>query len=105
MHSQLTDPSFAHSMSTPHPAPQGVPSESVPERPEGASAAQITAIAAENRELRAELDQIRAERGRLLDLQRQVMQLLGTTRTEKIIHDLRNLLNERDLLKALADEM
>jgi hypothetical protein len=76
-----------------------------PSEVEAAPAAQITAIAAENRDLRAQLDQARADRSRLLDAQRRVMELLGTANPDKILHDLRNLLNERDLLKALVDEM
>ena len=100
---------FSGSMDT-----QPIPPESLHERREpardpseveAAPAAQITAIAAENRDLRAQLDQLRADRSRLLDAQRRVMELLGTANPDKILHDLRNLLNERDLLKALVDEM
>jgi len=109
MHSDLMANSLSTDAMNPQPAPPGTTAESVinrADRLEGTSAAaQITALAAENRELRAELDQARADRNHLLDLQRQILQLLGTTRSEKILHDLRNLLNERDLLKALTDEM
>ena len=31
------------------------------------------------------------------------MALLGTDRADKLLHDLRNVLNERDLLKTLLD--
>ena len=31
------------------------------------------------------------------------MDLLGTRPPERLLHDLRNLLNERELFKALAD--
>lgn len=67
--------------------------------------AQVTSLLAENRELRAQLDQFRSERSRLLDAQRRVMELLGTQAPEKMLHDLRNVLNERELLKALVDEL
>lgn len=107
MHANLVagHPAFSGSMDT-----QPIPPEPLHERHEAtggeaASAAQITAVAAENRELRAQLDQARADRSRLMDAQRRIMELLGTSNPEKIVHDLRNLLNERDLLKALVDEM
>ena len=72
---------------------------------ESPSGGQITRLAAENRELQAEVQQLRADRNRLLDLHRRMMELLGTTSPEKIVHDLRNVLNERNLLKALVDEL
>ena len=71
---------------------------------EAESAGRFTAVAAENHELRAQLEQARAERHRLQDMQRRIMELLGTTNPDKLVHDLRNLLNERNLLKALMDE-
>ena len=58
---------------------------------------------AENRELRAEMEQLRADRVRMLDRQKQIMELLGTSNPERLIHDLRNLLNERALLRALSE--
>ena len=76
------------------------PGESEPSR-----GAQIAAVLAENRELKAELDQLRAERSRWRESQDRIMQLLGTKLPEKLVHDLRNVLNERDLLKALVDEL
>ena len=69
------------------------------------SAARITSILAENVELKAEVERLRAERSRTEESQRTIMQLLGTTKPEKIAHDIRNLLNERDLLKTLVDQM
>jgi hypothetical protein len=68
-----------------------------------ASPGQIAYTTAELRELRCEADRLRAERDALLDRQRQVMDLLGTRAPERLLHDLRNLLNERELFKALAD--
>lgn len=69
------------------------------------SASRITSILAENAELKAEVEQLRAERTRAIESQRTIMQLLGTAKPEKITHDIRNLLNERDLLKTLVDQM
>jgi hypothetical protein len=82
-----------------------VPSTDIP-RAEGSSAgAQIATTLAENNELRAQLEQLRAERNRLVENQRRMMEVLGVASPEKLIHDLRNVLNERDLLKALVDAM
>ena len=60
---------------------------------------------AEVHELRAQLEQLRAERNRLANTQRDIMELLGVKSPDKLMHDLRNMLNERDLLKALVDPM
>lgn len=67
------------------------------------STPQLMSALAENRELRAEMEQMRADRGRMLDRQKQIMELLGTNNPERLIHDLRNLLNERALLRALSE--
>jgi hypothetical protein len=67
------------------------------------SAGELTAQAAENQELRAEVERLRAERDRWLETQRRVMELLGTKSSQHIVHDLRNVLNERNLYKSLAD--
>ena len=67
------------------------------------SPGQIAYATAEIRELRGEVDRLRADREMLLDRQRQIMDLLGTRAPERLLHDLRNLLNERELFKALAD--
>jgi hypothetical protein len=48
--------------------------------------------------LNRELEQLRAR-------EREIMELLGTRAPEKILHDLRNVLNEVQLLRALADQM
>jgi hypothetical protein len=58
---------------------------------------------AETRDLRLELGRLRAERDKLLDTQRQVMELLNSRSPEKILHDLRNALNERELYRAVAN--
>jgi hypothetical protein len=79
------------------PAPQGDADSS--------AGAQIASALAENRELKAELDQLRAERTDWRETQGRIMQLLGSSSADKLVHDLRNVLNERDLLKALVDEL
>ena len=60
---------------------------------------------AENKQLRADLEQLRGDRDRLADIQRRVMELLASASAEKIVHDLRNVLNERELLRALVDQL
>ena len=63
----------------------------------------LTAHMAEVNQLRAQIEQLRAERARLLDVQHKVMELLDAKSPDRILHDLRNLLNERELFKALID--
>src|SRR5690242_492348 len=65
--------------------------------------AQLAALQAENMELRCELEQTRAERSRLFERQRRIMELLKTTNADHLVHDLRNLLNERELLRTLVE--
>jgi hypothetical protein len=60
-------------------------------------------IRTESEELRAQVEHLRAERDRLVQVQQQIMVLLRTARSDKIVHDLRNVLNERDLLKGMLD--
>ena len=67
--------------------------------------AQIATTLAQNHELRAEVEQLRVERNRLLETQHRIMELIGAPSPDKLVHDLRNVLNERDLLKALVDEL
>jgi hypothetical protein len=73
--------------------------------PETSSGAHIASLTAEMRELRAELEQLRAERNRLGDLQRRIMELLNVQSPERLLHDLRNVLNERQLLRMLTAGM
>jgi hypothetical protein len=68
-----------------------------------AAADVVSAVVAN--ELRADLERLKAEWSRLVDTQRRVMELLGTATPEKIVHDLRNLLNERELFKSLIDTL
>ena len=63
------------------------------------------ALLAQSPDLKAEIEQLRAERNQLAETQRRIMELLKTQSPEKIVHDLRNVLNERELLKALVDQM
>jgi hypothetical protein len=64
---------------------------------------QIAAIMAENHELRADVERLRAERARLSDIQTRLMDAIGCTSPERLVHDIRNVLNERELYRALAD--
>ena len=57
----------------------------------------------EIRELRAEIDCLRAEKARMVDTQNRLMEALGTKAPERLVHDVRNVLNERELYRALAD--
>ncbi len=38
----------------------------------------------------------------LLDRERKIMELLGTKSPDQILHDLRNILNEKELFRVLA---
>jgi len=69
------------------------------------AAAHVTNLVAQNRELRAELDQIRAERNCLAETQGKIMDLLKVKSADKLLHDIRNVLNERELLKALVGDI
>ena len=73
--------------------------------PETSAGSQIAFVLAQNKELQAEVEQLRAERNRLADMQHRIMELLATRSPDKIVHDLRNVLNERELLKALIDQL
>src|SRR5437879_2822193 len=55
--------------------------------------------------LRAELDRVRADRDRLAAQQAEIMRLLNVTNPDKLLHDIRNLLNERELFKALTETL
>lgn len=67
------------------------------------SPAALAFSSAEIRDLRAEVERLRAERDRLLEMQKRVMELIGSDRPERLVHDLRNVLNERALYRALAE--
>ena len=88
-----------------HDQPHGTYPADAPPTEATSAGAQIASTLAENRELRAEVEHLRAERHRLMETQRRIMELIGAPSAEKLVHDLRNVLNERDLLKALVDEL
>ena len=64
---------------------------------------QVATLLAENHELRAEIEQLRAERARMADIQTRLMDVLGCKYPDRLVHDVRNVLNERELYRALAD--
>jgi hypothetical protein len=63
----------------------------------------VASIVAENRELRAELDGLRAERARMAEILTRLAEVLGSKSPDRLVHDVRNVLNERELYRALAD--
>ena len=54
-------------------------------------------------QLESELGRVRAERDQLLEQQQQILMLLEAKHPDKLLHDLRNVLNERALLRSLVD--
>jgi hypothetical protein len=67
------------------------------------SAAHLTAARAQVQELTAELNRLRAERDRWQAQQAEILKLLAAKSPDRILHDLRNVLNERELFRTLAD--
>jgi hypothetical protein len=65
--------------------------------------AQMAAALAQVQELAAEVNRLRAERDRWQSQQAEIMRLLGAKSPDRIVHDLRNVLNERELFRTLAD--
>lgn len=63
----------------------------------------LASILAENRELRAELEAMRAERAKTAEILSRLTEVLGSKSPDKLVHDVRNVLNERELYRALAD--
>jgi len=61
------------------------------------------ALMAENATLRSELASVQLERTKLAETQRRIMELLNVDSPDRLVHDIRNILNERALLKALVD--
>jgi hypothetical protein len=59
--------------------------------------------AAELLALRNELERVRAERDGLREQQRTLAELLKSPNPEKIVHDVRGLLHEAQLLRTLLD--
>jgi len=67
--------------------------------------ARLACILADNRELRAELESVKADRVRMAEILARLTELLGSKSPEKLVHDLRNVLNERELYRTLADSI
>ena len=65
--------------------------------------AHLSSIVAENRELRAEVEGLRAERARMAEILARLTEVLGSKSPDRLVHDVRNVLNERELYRALAD--
>ena len=74
-------------------------------RDDGRFPPQLAGLMAENRELRGEIERLRAEREKLAETQGRMMEVLDCKSPERLVHDLRNVLNERDLYRALADTL
>ena len=53
--------------------------------------------------MEAEVQRLRDTLERLLPIHRQLMELLHADRPEQMVHHLRNVLNERDLYKVVAN--
>jgi len=83
---------------SPNPNGQGQPESS-----DDYSHVSVSGLMAENAALRAELASIQVERTKLAELQRRIMELLHVESADRLVHDVRNLLNERALLKALTE--
>ncbi len=65
--------------------------------------AQMSSILAENRELRAELETLKADRARMAEILSRLAEVLGSKSPDRLVHDVRNVLNERELYRTLAD--
>jgi hypothetical protein len=66
---------------------------------------QTRQLAGQINQLRAELARVGAERDRLARIQDEIAGLLSSQSREKVVHDLRNVLNELVLLRAVANEL
>ena len=76
----------------------GGPAPAEPER-----GAPMAAALAQVQELTAEINRLRAERDRWQAQQLEIMRLIAAKSPDRILHDLRNVLNERELFRSLAD--
>lgn len=65
--------------------------------------ARLAALVAETIGMRAEIEQLKADRRRMADIQLRLMEVLNCKSPDKLVHDVRNILNERELYRALAD--
>lgn len=59
-------------------------------------------LADRNRRLLDEIQRLKAEQKILRDRESKIMELLGTKSPDQILHDFRNMLNEKELFKVLA---
>ena len=66
---------------------------------------QIASLLGENRELRAEIQALKAERARMAEILSRLTEVIGSKSPDKLVHDVRNVLNERELYRALADSV
>ncbi len=73
--------------------------------PNATDSPEMGLFGAELRDLRLEVDRLRIERDRLADTQHRVMELLESRSPDRLLHDLRNLLNERNLLRAITNSI
>jgi hypothetical protein len=63
----------------------------------------VAALMVENAGLRSELASVHLERTKLAETQQRIMELLHVDSPDRLVHDIRNVLNERSLLKALIE--
>lgn len=63
---------------------------------------QVRTLLEENRQLREQLASLQVHVAKVEKTEREVMMLVKAPTREKIVHDLRNLLNELVLLQAIA---
>jgi len=63
----------------------------------------MSSILAENRELRAEVETLKADRARMAEILSRLTEVLGSKSADRLVHDVRNVLNERELYRTLAD--
>ncbi|HEY8665434.1 MAG TPA: hypothetical protein VIL86_02155 [Tepidisphaeraceae bacterium] len=64
---------------------------------------QITALTEENARLRADLQALQAAQAIWMGKEAEIAMLLKSTNPQKIVHDLRNVLNELALLNSVLD--
>lgn len=69
---------------------------------ESSTSPQSLLLLARNRELSRQIESLQAERRVLLDRQQNVMDLISASSPDQLLHDLRNVLNERELFRVLA---
>ena len=58
----------------------------------------------ENKRLRQQVEALTAERDRMEGVEREMMELVKAPSREKILHQLRNILNELVLLQAMTED-